>query len=120
MTKWYLARIPLQYRQLGTLGRSELNGFVGEDGELLWRFQVSGVRCQVSGNISIEAETCWSEAEIPSEAKRQRGTLNTETCDLMLGICYFAMLHYSTTPLLLETPAPRKDSKGLLSGQLKA
>ncbi len=27
----------------------------------------------------MEAETCWSEAEIPSEAKRQRGTLNTET-----------------------------------------
>jgi len=40
------------------------------------RIQVSGVRCQEK---NIEAETCWSEAEIPSEAKRQRGTLNTET-----------------------------------------
>ncbi len=45
----------------------------------------SGVRCQVSGKRYIEAEACWSEAEIPSEAKRQRGTLkppsvlNTET-----------------------------------------
>jgi hypothetical protein len=38
-------------------------------------FQVSGVRCQVSGKRNIEAETCWSEAEIPSEAKLQRGTL---------------------------------------------
>jgi hypothetical protein len=37
-----------------------------------WRFQVSGVRCQEK---NIEAETCWSEAEIPSEAKRQRETL---------------------------------------------
>ena len=35
----------------------------------------SGVRFQVSGKRNIEAETCWSEAEIPSEAKRQRGTL---------------------------------------------
>ena len=26
--------------------RSELNGFAGKDCELLWRFQVSGVRCQ--------------------------------------------------------------------------
>ena len=35
----------------------------------------SVTRCQVSGKRNIEAETCWSEAEIPSEAKRQRGTL---------------------------------------------
>jgi hypothetical protein len=26
-----------------------------------------------------KAETCWSEAEIPSEAKLQRGTLKPET-----------------------------------------
>jgi hypothetical protein len=37
--------------------------------------KVSGVGCQVSGKRNIEAETCWSEAEIPSEAKRQRETL---------------------------------------------
>jgi len=41
--------------------------------------RVSGVGCQVSGERKIEAETCWSEAEIPSEAKRQRGTLKPET-----------------------------------------
>ncbi len=41
--------------------------------------QLPGVRFQVSEKRNIEAETCWSEAEIPSEAKRQRGTLNTET-----------------------------------------
>ena len=35
----------------------------------------SGVRCQVSGKRNIGAETCWSEAEIPSEAKRQQETL---------------------------------------------
>jgi hypothetical protein len=33
----------------------------------------------VSGKRYIEAEACWSEAEIPSEAKRQRGTLKPET-----------------------------------------
>jgi hypothetical protein len=59
----------------------------------LW-FQVSGVRFQVSGEISmghsawsmeyknfeiVNAESCWSEAEIPSEAKRQRETLKPET-----------------------------------------
>jgi len=27
----------------------------------------------------VNAETCWSEAEIPSEAKRQRETLKSET-----------------------------------------
>jgi hypothetical protein len=27
----------------------------------------------------VNAETCWSEAEIPSEAKRQRETLKPET-----------------------------------------
>jgi hypothetical protein len=48
-----------------------LNGFVGKDGE---RLKVSGVRKK-----NEEAETCWSEVEIPSEAKRQRGTLNTGT-----------------------------------------
>jgi hypothetical protein len=37
----------------------------------------SGVRCQVSGKRKIEAETYWSEAKIPSEAKRQRGTLKS-------------------------------------------
>ncbi len=37
--------------------------------------QVPGVRFQVSGKRNRESETCWSEAEIPSEAKRQRGTL---------------------------------------------
>jgi hypothetical protein len=31
----------------------------------------SGFRCQESK----KTKTCWSEAEIPSEAKRQRGTL---------------------------------------------
>jgi hypothetical protein len=41
--------------------------------------RVSGVGCQVSGKRNKEAETCWSEAEIPSEAKRQRGTLKPET-----------------------------------------
>ena len=49
-------------------GRSSLNGFTGKDYEVLWRFQVSGVRCQEK---NTEAETCWSEAEIPSEAKRR-------------------------------------------------
>jgi len=34
-----------------------------------------GVRCQESK----KTKTCWSEAEIPSEAKRQRGTLKPET-----------------------------------------
>jgi len=38
-----------------------------------------GVRFQVSGKRNRKPETCWSEAEIPSEAKRQRETLNTET-----------------------------------------
>jgi hypothetical protein len=42
-------------------------------------FRVSGVRCQVSAKRNIETATCWSEAEIPSEAKRQRGTLKYET-----------------------------------------
>jgi|GEM_PF-3317865 len=37
--------------------------------------QLPGVGCQVSGKRYKEAETCWSEAEIPSEAKRQRETL---------------------------------------------
>ena len=32
----------------------------------------SGVRCQEKNK---KAETCWSEAAIPSEAKLQRGTL---------------------------------------------
>jgi len=41
--------------------------------------QVPGVGCQVSGKRNIEAETCWSEAEIPSEAKRQRGTLKPQS-----------------------------------------
>jgi hypothetical protein len=40
--------------------------------------QLPGVRFQVSGKRNIEAETCWSEAEIPSEAKRQRETLKPE------------------------------------------
>ena len=40
---------------------------------------VSGVRFQVSGRRNVKAETCWSEAEIPSAAKRQRGTLKPET-----------------------------------------
>jgi hypothetical protein len=30
----------------------------------------------------VNAETCWSGAEIPSEAKWQRGTLKPETCNL--------------------------------------
>jgi len=36
-----------------------------------------GVGCQVSGvrEKNKKTETCWSEAEIPSEAKRQRETL---------------------------------------------
>jgi len=33
---------------------SEFNGFAGKDWELLWRFQVSGVRCQEK---NTEAET---------------------------------------------------------------
>ena len=37
--------------------------------------KVSGLGFQVSGKRYAEAETCWSEAKIPSEAKRQRGTL---------------------------------------------
>jgi len=44
--------------------------------------RVSGVppeADQVSGKRDIEAETCWSEAEIPSEAKRQRGTLKPQS-----------------------------------------
>ena len=48
------------------------------------RCQVSGVGCQVSGKRNIEAETCWSEAEIPSEAKRQRGTLKPETSVIVI------------------------------------
>jgi hypothetical protein len=44
------------------------------DGCGFWKKKVSGVGFQVSGK-NIEAETCWSEAEIPSEAKRQRRTL---------------------------------------------
>jgi hypothetical protein len=46
--------------------------------ELLWwsgMVEDSGVRIQVSGKRNMVAETCWSEAEIPSEAKLQRGTL---------------------------------------------
>jgi hypothetical protein len=35
--------------------------------------EIPGVRKK-----NVEAETCWSEAEIPSEAKRQRGTLQSE------------------------------------------
>jgi hypothetical protein len=41
--------------------------------------QVSGVRFRVSGKINRKSETFWSEAEIPSEAKRQRETLKPET-----------------------------------------
>jgi hypothetical protein len=44
---------------------------------------VSGVRKK-----NIEAETCWSEAEIPSEAKRQRGTLKPETSVFMIWDLY--------------------------------
>jgi len=64
-----------------------------------------GFRCRVSG-VRKYIHRSWN--------------LNTETCALMLGIWYFAMLHYSTTPLLQETLASRKDHKGLLCGQLKA
>ncbi len=39
---------------------------------------------QVSGKKNKKPETCWSEAEIPSEAKRQRETLKLR--DLVLGI----------------------------------
>ena len=35
--------------------------------------EIPGVRCQDKENI--QTETCWSEAEIPSDVKRQRGTL---------------------------------------------
>jgi hypothetical protein len=38
-------------------------------------FQVSGVREKNNKSRTLNTETCWSEAEIPSEAKRQRGTL---------------------------------------------
>jgi hypothetical protein len=37
--------------------------------------QLPGVRFQVSGKRKTKSETCWSEAEIPSEAKLKRGTL---------------------------------------------
>ncbi len=33
----------------------------------------------MSGKRNLIAETCWSEAEIPFEAKRQRETLTPET-----------------------------------------
>jgi hypothetical protein len=33
----------------------------------------------VSGKKDKKTETCWSEAEIPSEARRQRETLKPET-----------------------------------------
>ena len=52
--------------------RSELHGFAGKDWELLWRFQVSGVRCQEK---NTEAET-WT----------------LKSWDLVLGICYFAII----------------------------
>jgi len=38
--------------------------------------QVPGFRCQ---GREKKAESCWSEAEIPSEAKRQQGTVKSET-----------------------------------------
>ncbi len=44
--------------------------------------QVSGVNVEDSGvrkEKKLNTATCWSEAEIPSEAKRQRGTLKPET-----------------------------------------
>jgi hypothetical protein len=47
---------------------------------------VSGVRIKkkykLKPETSMRAVTCWSEAEIPSEAKRQRGTLKPETNNL--------------------------------------
>ena len=58
-------------------------------------FQVSGVRCQVSGKRNIEAET---------------RTLNTETCirteTLALVICdlEFLFLQYFSTPKQLANP----------------
>jgi hypothetical protein len=42
-------------------------------------FQVSGVRFQVSPEDN-QTEICWSEAEIPSEAKRKRETLKPPMC----------------------------------------
>jgi hypothetical protein len=42
-------------------------------------FKVSGFGFQVSAKTARKSETCWSEAEIPSEAKGQRGTLKPET-----------------------------------------
>ncbi|MEE8317194.1 MAG: hypothetical protein V3W07_06360 [Syntrophobacteria bacterium] len=33
----------------------------------------------MSGKKNKKTETCWSEAEIPSEAKRQRGTLKPQS-----------------------------------------
>jgi len=36
--------------------RSEFNGFAGKDGELLWRFQVSGVRCQERKTTKLKPE----------------------------------------------------------------
>jgi len=62
--------------------------------------RVSGVppeADQVSGKRDIEAETCWSKEEIPSEAKRQRGTLNTETAVFVSRDLEFLFLHYSKT-----------------------
>jgi hypothetical protein len=73
--------------------------------------EVSGVRCRVSGTINIEAETCWSEAEIPSEAKRQRGTLkpqslsNHRTFFLTMrgGMLTSAFLHFATHSARLDS-----------------
>jgi len=44
---------------------------------------VSGVREEKQ-----KTETCWSEAEIPSEAKRQRGTLKLDTSVFMIWDLY--------------------------------
>jgi len=46
------------------------------------RCQVSGVRCQEKNKTDA---TCWSEAEIPSEAKLQRGTLKSKILDALLA-----------------------------------
>jgi hypothetical protein len=58
-----------------------------------------------------DPETCWSEAEIPSEAKRQRGTLNPETLRCGAWSLGFYRLHHAIIPSLQLTIASG-DSNG--------
>jgi len=67
-----------------------------------------GFGCQVSGKRNIQAETCWSEAEIPSEAKRQRGTLKPETHDFVSASAFGALLNHHNGNSSVLGPAGRK------------